>query len=98
MINTEFLFNKETFSIGIRLGHLDCKIKGIVCENLEINIIAGLYQLRQIKSVIDWDSSVLTVSRNGVNYKIYLINLDYRMKDFIFVELLKLNPTLSNQL
>ena len=84
----------ETSTINIRLGHLDCKIKGIVCPNLNVNIIAGLNWLRQLKPVIDWESSVLTVARNGVNYKIYPDSSDYRMKDFIFVCLVetKLSP------
>ena len=51
----------ETLTINIRLGHLDCKIKGIVCPNLNVNIIAGLNWLRQLKPVIDWESSVLLV-------------------------------------
>ena len=59
----------ETSTINIRLGHLDCKIKGIVCPNLNVNIIAGLNWLRQLKPVIDWESSVLTVARNSVNHK-----------------------------
>ena len=56
-------------NIVIRLGHLDCKIKEIVCLNLNVDIIAGLDWLRQLKPVIDWESSVLTVSKNYVNYK-----------------------------
>ena len=30
----------ETSAITIRLGHLECKIKGIVCPNLNVDIIA----------------------------------------------------------
>ena len=42
-------------------------------------------------------SSVLTVARNGVNYKIYPDCSDYRMKDFIFVLLVetKTSPKLN---
>ena len=79
----------ESLNIVIRLGHLDCKIKGILCPNLNVDIIAGLNWLRQLKPVIDWESSVLTVSRNGVNYKVYPYSADYRMKDFIFVRLVE---------
>ena len=79
----------ETSTINIRLGHLDCKIKGIVCPNLNVNIIAGLNWLRQLKPVIDWESSVLTVARNGVNYKFNPDSSDHRMKDFIFVCLME---------
>ena len=76
----------ETSTINMRLGHLDCKIKGIVCPNLNVNIIAGLNWLRQLKPVIDWKPSVLTVSRNGLNYKIYPDSLDYRIRTlFLFV-------------
>ena len=79
----------ESSNIVIRLGHLDCKIKGIVCQNLNVDIIVGLNWLRQLKPVINWESSVLTVSRNGVNYKVYPYSADYRMKDFIFVRLVE---------
>ena len=83
--SSKFTVKTETLTINIRLGHLDCKIKGIVCPNLNVNIIAGLNWLRQLKPVIDWESSVLTVAKNGLNYKIYPDSSDYRMKDFIFV-------------
>ena len=71
--------------------------KGIVCPYLNVNIIAGLNWLRQLKPVIDWESSVLTVARNGVNIKIYPDSSDYRMKDFIFVCLVetKTSPKLN---
>ncbi len=36
----------ETSAITIRLGYLECKIKGIVCLNLNVDIIAGLSWLR----------------------------------------------------
>ena len=67
----------ETLSIHIKLGHLDCKIKGIMCLNLNIDISAGLNWFWQLKPVIDWKSSVLAVSKNGVIYKIYPNFLDY---------------------
>ena len=58
----------ETSAITIRLGHLECKIKGIVCPNLNVDIIAGLSWLWQLKPTINWESSVLTILRNRVNY------------------------------
>ena len=64
---------------------MDCKIKGIVCPNLNVDFFVGLHWLRQLKPVIDWESSVITVPGNDVNYKIHPYRADYRMKDFIFV-------------
>ena len=49
--------------------------KGIVCPNLNVDIIAGLSWLQQLKPTIDWKSSVLTVLRNRVNYKVYSTDL-----------------------
>ena len=57
----------ETSAITIRLGHLECKIKGIVCLNLNVVIIAGLSWLRQLKPTIDWESSAMSFLRIGVN-------------------------------
>ena len=57
----------ETSAITIRLGHLECKIKGIVFPYLNVDKIVVLSWLRQSKPTIDWESSVLTVLRNGVN-------------------------------
>ena len=71
----------ETSAITIILGHLECKIKGIVCPNINVDIIAGLSWLRQLKPTIIWESSVLTVLRNGVDYKVYPTDLNHRMKD-----------------
>ena len=91
----------EPLNIVNRLGHLDCKIKGIVCPNENVDIIAGLNWHRQLKPVIDWESFVLIVLRNGVECKVYS-SADYRMKDFIFFCLVetensaKLNLTHAN--
>ena len=63
----------ETLSIIIKLGHLSCKIKGIVCSKLNIDIIAGLNWLRQLKPVINWECSVQTVSKMVLIIKFMLI-------------------------
>ena len=88
----------ETSAITIRLGHLECKIKGIVCPNLNVDIIAGLNWLRQLKPAIDWESSVLTVLRNGVNYKVYPANLNHRMEDYVFVKIVEMEETNNNNI
>ena len=54
-------------------------------QNLNVDIIAGLNWLRQLKPVIEWKSSVLTVSRNDVNYKVYPYSADYKMNFFLSV-------------
>ena len=86
----------ETSAITIRLGHLECKIKGIVCPNLNVDIIAGLNWLRQLKPAIDWESSVLTVLRNGVNYKVYPSNLNHRMEDYVFIKIVEMEENNNN--
>ena len=83
--NSKVAVKTETLTIDIRLGHLDRQIVGIVFQNLNVDIIAGLNWLRQHKPVIDWESSVLTVARNSVNYKVYPGSSDHKMKEFIFV-------------
>ena len=67
----------ETSAITNRLGHLECKTKGIVCPNLDVDKIAGLSWLQQLKPTINWESYVLTVSRNRVNYKVYTTILNH---------------------
>ena len=86
----------ETSAITIRLGHLECKIKGIVCLNLNVDIIAGLNWLRQLKPANDWESSVLTILRNRVIYKVYPANLNHRMEDYVFVKIVKMEETNNN--
>ena len=88
----------EASAITIRLGHLECKIKGIVCPNLNVDIIAGLNWLKQLKPNIDWESSVLIVLRNGVNYKVYPANLNHRMEDYIFVKIVEMEETNNNNI
>ena len=79
----------ETSAITFRLGYLECKIKGIVCPNLNVDLIVGLSWLWQLKPNIDWESSVLTVSRNRVNYKVYPTDLNHRMEDYIFIKIVE---------
>ena len=40
--NTQITVKTEVSAITIRLGHLNCRIQGIVCPNLNYDIIAGL--------------------------------------------------------
>ena len=61
--------------------------------NLNADIVTGLIWLRKLKPVIEWESSVLTFSRNIVNIKIYPISVIYWMKDYIFVCLVKTEPS-----
>ena len=60
---------------------------------MNLDIIAGSDWLRQLKKAIDWDSSVLMVLRNSVNYKVYLSNTDSRMKDLIFMNIMETNES-----
>ena len=41
---------------------------------------------------------MLTLLRNGVNYKVYLSSVDSKMKDFIFVKIVELNEFSSDKL
>ena len=66
----------ETPSIHIKLGHLYCKIKGIVCPNFKCGYYCGVNLVMAIKTHHHWESSVLTVLRKGVNYKVYQSNLN----------------------
>lgn len=88
----------ETLTLDIRLGHFGFKIKGnLYVQILNVGIISGLNWLRKLKPVINWESSVLTVARNGVNYKFYPYSSDHRMKEFMFVCLVetKTSPKLN---
>ena len=76
----------ESSSISTRLGHLELKNKGIVCINLNVGMIAGLSWLWQLKPAINWESSLLNVLINRVNYKVYPTNLNQRMEDYIFIK------------
>ena len=76
---------------------MDYKIRGIVCPNLNVDIIVGLDCLKQLKPAVDWDSSVLTVLKNSVNYKVYPSSADSRIKDFIFVKIVKTNKSSNNK-
>ena len=62
-----------------------------------MDIIAGLNRLRQLKPTIDKESSVLTVLRNRVNYKVYPANLNYRMEDYLFVKIVEMEETNNNK-
>ena len=60
-----------------------------MCPNLKADLIAGPDLHRQLKPVIEWESSVLVVLKNSLNYKIYPRSVDYWMKDFIFFSLVE---------
>ena len=63
----------ETSVINIRLGHLYCKIKDIICPNLNVDIIIGLNNLKQLKCQLLIESFfVLTVLKNMVYYKVFI--------------------------
>ena len=81
--------NKVIAPITINLGSINIKIYGLVCLNLTIDIIAGLDWLRVFKPIIDWDTSMLTVTRKGINYHVYPQGVDHLLKDYVFVKLAK---------
>ena len=41
---------------------------------------------------------MLTILRNGINYKVYPSSADFKIKDFILVKIIKMNKTFNNKL
>ena len=66
-----------------------------------MDIIAGLNWLRQLEPAINWESSLLTVLKNVVKYKVYPANLNHRMEDYVFVKIItkeEFNNNISNNI
>ena len=61
-----------------------------------MDIIAELSWLRQLKPTINWESSVLTALRNGVNYKVYPADLNHRMEDYVFIKKIEMEENNNN--
>ena len=78
--------------ISLNFGHLMVKIGGLVCPNLSVNIIGGLDWLRHLKPTIDWDTSTLTINRNGVNY-LYPDGMHHLLEDYVFVKLVEVEES-----
>ena len=59
-----------------------------MCQNLNVDIVTWLNWLWQLKPVTDWESSLLTFLRNGVNYKIYPKSyiIEWKASFFFLVE------------
>ena len=45
--------------------------------------------LKYFKPTKDWDISMVTINKNGVNFHIYPDRIQYLMKDYIFVTIFK---------
>ena len=61
-----------------------------------MDIITRLSWLWQLKNAINWESSVLTILRNRVNYKIYPANLNYRIEDYVFIKIVETEENNNN--
>ena len=84
---------RESLPFSIRLGNISTTISGPVCPRLSHQVIAGLDWLRHIKPHIDWDTSILNIKRNGVNFHVYPNEVTRAFKDCIFVHLIHLDGT-----
>ena len=81
--------NKQVEPISIFLGNLTTKIGGLIFPNLNIDIIAGIDWLCQLKPMIDWETSTLIVIRGGVNFNVYPVGMHHLLKDFVFVKVVE---------
>ena len=79
--------------ICINLGHLTVKVRGLICPNLSINIIAGMDWLCQVRPTIDWETSTLTVGWGGINYNVYPDGMHHLFKDYVFVNMVEARET-----
>ena len=65
------------------------KLGGLICPNLNIDIIGGMDWLQSIKPTIDWDISTLTENQGGVNFHIYPDGMHHLLKDYVFVKMVE---------
>lgn len=80
-----------TISMGTLTSSLCAPVKEVKCYD----IILGLDWVRQNKPHVDWATSTLVVSQEGVHHKVYPKLVDQLMKDHIFVLITKTQEDLS---
>lgn len=79
----------EALPFSVRMVDINSTFRGLVIDNLSHDIIAGVDWLRTNRPVIDWESSVLTLRRNGVGFQIYPDSLDVLRRETVFVRVVE---------
>lgn len=80
---------QKTLTLTITLGTLTSKLRVSVTDVEELNVVLGLNRLRQNKPHVNWFTSTIFVSHEGVYHKIYSETVDLMMNDHIFVQITK---------
>ncbi|KAJ9081230.1 hypothetical protein DSO57_1016912 [Entomophthora muscae] len=65
----------ETVPFFVRMGNIQVKFFGPIMVGLSHDVIAGLDWLCHNFPYIDWDTSVITLNRNGVGFQIYPVEM-----------------------
>ncbi|KAJ9089581.1 hypothetical protein DSO57_1011420 [Entomophthora muscae] len=69
------------------MGNFQVKLSGPIMAGLSHNVISGLDWLQHNCPYIDWDTSVITLNRNGVGFQIYPIKMSKLLHDNVFVRI-----------
>ena len=77
----------KTLPFTITMGTLTSTLRAPVTEVEGFDIVLGLDWLRQNKPHVNWATSTLTISQEGVHHKVYPETVDQLMRDHIFVRI-----------
>ncbi|KAJ9057037.1 hypothetical protein DSO57_1026261 [Entomophthora muscae] len=77
----------ETVPFSVRMGNIQVKLSGPIMAGLRHNVIAGLDWLCYNQPYIDWDTSVITLNRNGVGFQIYPVEMSKLLHNTVFVRI-----------
>lgn len=75
----------EATTFSVRLGELHASFAGPIMPGLNHDVIAMLDWMGHNRPYIDWDTSVITLARNGVGFQLYPAEMHKLLKDTVFV-------------
>ncbi|KAJ9059572.1 hypothetical protein DSO57_1001112 [Entomophthora muscae] len=61
---------------SVRMGNIQVKLSRPIIAGLSHNVIAGLNWLQHNRPYINWDTSDITLNRNGVGFQIYPMEMN----------------------
>ena len=85
----------ESNPFQIKMQTLNTTIKGLVMDNLNHNIVAGMDWFARANPSICWKTKTMTINQNGVNHKITKDPIDLIMRDTIFCQVINTDDSVT---
>ncbi|KAJ9083896.1 hypothetical protein DSO57_1029827 [Entomophthora muscae] len=85
---SKVLLKGKTTPFRIDLQAIQTSIKGLVMNNINYNIVAGMDWFTQVNPSVCWKTKTMTIKLNGVNFNVLKEPNNLILRDTVFVQVI----------